>query len=262
MQGKSPIMYRALRQLIGKPPKELPSEPTAAGSIDTDGLPRHWWEHPIFIGADEVVNQRHEIERALAMAVRSTRAEGEALAVAFHERPPKWPQYNEARAWLSEEGAQLWWDVYWEMAPSEDGIQLLTIETLRARAQAYGVKGRSKAEIAKRLRAAAPSEAIAELEREGRTSWETANRGRELRKFYEVLAHGVAMASGSISNVRAMHANGFAKRIKWTSGPCCSRCSAADGMTVMIGHVFPHVGVRLSPAHPGCCCIEIAEIDF
>jgi hypothetical protein len=255
-------MFSALQRLVGGRTKDVPMKPVAPAPSECDPLPRHWCEHPIFAGAGEVVSARATIEGALAIAVGGTRAEGEALAGVFGERPPRWPQYDEARAWLRSEGARLWWNVNGETPEREDGLQLFSTEALRAHALPFGVKGRSKAELAQRLRAVAPAERIVVLEREGRTSWEVANRRRELRKFYEVLAHGVAMSRGSIANVRAMRDDGFARRMKWTSGLCCSRCSAADGTTVAIGCVFPHVGVVLSPAHPGCCCVEIAELDF
>jgi hypothetical protein len=214
----------------------------------------------MFATADEIVIRSRDIDSTLATAGGDTRRETAALSNLFGGVPPRWPEYDTSRVALSDEGVDLWWDVYWEVPPSEDGIELFAIEELRAKAKVYGVKGRSKAEIAKRLRTVAPDAMLAELEHEGRSTWEAANQRRELQKFYAVLAHGVTLASYSIQNL-ALLESGVAERIKWSSGPCCKKCTAADGMSVVVGRRFPHVDVMLTPAHPGCNCVIIADFD-
>jgi hypothetical protein len=246
-----------LRALVRKVQKSGVTE-RAVPSKRVNTIPSHWSDHPCFIEAHEVIALRDIIERALAGAIRSTRGEGEALSSALGELPA-WPQYDESRASLSEEMAPIWWSPGWESPDHDDGIALFQLVTLRERAAIYGVKGRSKTEIAERLRAKITFEEADALAAEGRADWESRVTRRERRKFCEVLAHTVQMASGSIANVR-YHIDNFGRPawLRWTSGPCCKRCDLADESRREVGVLFPHVNVSLPPAHPGCSCVEIA----
>jgi hypothetical protein len=216
-------------------------------------IPKDWTEHPAFVGARDVIAMRDLIERTIASAPNATRDEGKALDLALGKLPA-WPQYEKARIELSNEDAPIWWSPWFEFPEHDDGIALFQIATLRERAAFYKIKGRSKAEIATRLRAVMSHEEAEALAKEGHADWQERVDKRERRKFCEVLGHTVSAASSSIRNI-AWYENAFRgspHKQRWLSGPCCKKCDMADKSVREIGSPFPHVGVILVPAHPGC----------